>query len=179
MGTKAMKDSVKKKRFLKIIPFFIILVIIFAAVFSFLPAPKHIKNMLLNNKNDFVSIANIYYEDFKKHDDPFLAYSLCYKDNGKNLIRCHANGHEHEIILSDREYLAFQNIINKFQLDKHSLEFIYVYDSFVVFGIINKRESLIYSANDKRPLYVNSPDENPKWFNIRKVTDNWYYAFQS
>lgn len=168
-----------KKRFLKIALFSIVLVITFIVIRPYFSASPSIQNMLFENINDYNTMAEIYYNDFLKHDDSFLAYARYYEENDEYVVRCYSKEHEHKIVLSDYEYLACQNVINTFRLDGHPLEFIYVYDSFVVFGIANASETLIYSADNKRPSYVNSPKEKKQWFNIRKVTDNWYYAFNS
>lgn len=44
----------------------------------------------------------------------------------------------------------------------------------ISFGIDNGQYALIYSVDDKKPTFVNTPDENKKTA-VKKVKDNWYH----
>lgn len=166
-----------KKKIFKFSLIFIILVITCVSIYSFLPAPKYVKEMFRRYQNEYTLIADICYKDYQKHDNTFVGYSPGYKkDNKEYYIHCYLD--EHELELNEQEYAALSKVISDFNLDNHPLEFIYAYDGFVTFGIANKRESLIFSVYGTRPSYVNSPDEGHQWFNIRKITDNWYFAFE-
>ncbi len=163
---------------LKIILLIIVIFGVFVIALWNLSPPQHIKDILIPNEGDYTQIAEIYYEDSQKYTDLILAYSPCYENaDGEFLIHCYSL--KHDIVISADAYRAFQIVNGSFRLDKHQLERVYVYDTFVTFGIENGRESFIYSVEGKKPSYVNNPNEESKRNRIRKITDHWYYACSS
>lgn len=130
------------------------------------PAPEYIQDMVLNNKNDYDTMARLYHNDYQTHNAGIVAYawSSCLT-------------YDHKIILTDEESLSMQKVTDSYYLDKNSWDRVYVYDTFVTFGNINGRESLVYSVEDKRPSYINSPDEKDKHVAVKKITDHWYYVY--
>ena len=69
-----------------------------------------------------------------------------------------------------------KRIFDSYRLDKHSLDSVWVNKGFVCFGNINGRNSLIYSADDVEPNFVNRPSEKVEHVYIEKICDHWYYA---
>lgn len=161
------------KKYIKIGMIVLLFILILIIWIRNLPAPKHIRNMVLDNKNDYETIAKICYEDYQKHTMRKLVY-LSEKNSGIYCIE-----YNYYIILNDSERVGYQNVYDNFNLDGKPLEYFCVYDTFVSFCIVNGRESIIYSVDDKRPSYIKGPGERKKKIAIRKIKKHWYYAYDN
>ena len=59
--------------------------------------------------------------------------------------------------------------------DEGYLDTIEYYEERISFEIINGRYALVYSFNDEKPKFVNSPEEDGG-FSVKKIEDNWYHV---
>lgn len=136
-------------------------------------ASKHIRSIVLDNKGDYDAIANLYYEDYQKHNTSELIYV------GGKSGKIYCLTYDYNITLSDSEYISYQNVYGSFNLDGKSLEFVCTYETFVSFCTVNGRASIVYSANDEKPSYITSPNEEKKKVAVRKIADRWYYVYDN
>lgn len=164
----SQKQTVRMKKYLKYGLFVIAVLIIIIIWNRNKPAPERIRNMLLDNKDAYDAVARLYYNDYQTHHAGIVAYGWSY-----------CITYDHKILLTDEDYLNIQKVADSYNLDNKSWEGVYVYDTFVAFCIVNGRESLVYSVEDKRPTYINRPDDKDKHVTVRKITDHWYYAYDS
>ncbi|MCM1399318.1 MAG: hypothetical protein NC225_07555 [Clostridium sp.] len=129
--------------------------------------------MVLDNKHDYDTIAQLYYSDYRKY------YAgtgiLSYSGGDAHAIRCCSIIFDHKIVLTDEEYSSVQKIATSYRLGKKDWDSVYVYDTFVSFCTENGRESLVYSAKGKRPSYINTPDDDNGIIAVNKITEHWYY----
>lgn len=169
----SQKQTVRMKKYLKYGLFVIAVLIIIIIWNRNKPAPERIRSMLLDNKDAYDAVARLYYNDYQTHHAGMLSYS------GGNSSRISCDMYHHEIVLTDEECLNMQKVAASYYLDEQFWERVYVYDTFVAFCNINGRESLVYSVEDKRPTYINRPDDKDKHVTVRKITDHWYYAYDS
>lgn len=155
----------------------VIILLIVIVIWFVLPvsAPKRIRNMVLENVEDYTKTAEIYFEDFQTYDSDISVYST--GETGK--IFCYTQNTQdgfHEIELSIAEAESVQAVYNSYLLDKQIWTRIYVYNTFVSFCNENGRESLVYSVNGAKPQYVNTPDDELEHILVFQITDHWYYA---
>ena len=163
-----------KKNILKIgLPCLIIAIAAIAIIWNSF-APDFIKDIVIPNEEAYTVLAEMYYSN-SQGTDGVISYSPCYGNDKKEfLIHCYSS--QKDIVITDNQYQAFKVVNDSFELDDHSLSRIYVYDTFVTFGIENGRESLIYSVDGKKPTYVNTPNDKQSHCKIKKISTNWYYA---
>lgn len=62
--------------------------------------------------------------------------------------------------------------------DEGYLDTIRYNESRISFSIINGRYALVYSFNDEKPKYVNSPDESGG-ISVKKIENNWYHVVKN
>ncbi|MCM1083312.1 MAG: hypothetical protein NC428_07530 [Clostridium sp.] len=153
------------------ITFFCIMVI-WNRIYS---VPERIRQIILNNESDYTKVAEIYYKDFNSYN----AFVLVYSDGKNGSITCYTSQYDHEIILSEEEFVSFKQVHSSYLLDEKSLDRVYVYDNFVSFCNVRGRQSLVYSINGTPPAYVDAPYDNDKHIFTRKITVHWYYVYES
>lgn len=158
----------------------IVILAIFGAFFSIVliyPRPRisFDKNIMLDNKDAYTEIAQLCYKDFQKNTtDTEATYII---DENDEIIRLSTNVTDTVPIQLDIVQSEYSDRIKEtFELDDHCVSSIFVHDGFVSFGIANGRASFIYSTSDKKPDFVNSPNEDFDDIYVEKITDNWYYA---
>lgn len=153
----------------------IVIIVLIAAFLKFAekPAVSYEKSMLLDNQNVFETAAQacIEYELEDRVSGEVRIYDVDVDCN--NL---HSFHHKKDYSLTQEQKQAFQTVDSIFRLDHQGLENIFVVDDFVVFGIVNGGASVIYSASDEKPNFVNSPNEKNEHIFVEKITYNWYYA---
>ncbi len=125
--------------------------------------------------NEYTSMAEFYYNDFKKYDAKELIYLVPDNHNDK-FTWCITEENRHSLELSDEQLAAYIRIDNSYYLDKHSLEFICVYDGFVSFCNDGNRASYVYSIDDKKPECISSPDKPYKDIVVKKISEHWYWV---
>lgn len=125
--------------------------------------------------NEYTSMAEFYYNDFKKYDAKKLIY-LVPDDHNDKITWCITEGNKHSLELSDEQFAAYIRIDNSYYLDKHSLEYICVYDGFVSFCNDGNRASYVYSVKGDEPEYISDPDNLYKDIVIKKISEHWYWV---
>lgn len=161
-----------RKKYIK--AFIVILILFFILFFAFCrrPAISYDKDSFIAIKDSYTEIAKLIYNDYtKNHFDGIYSYGI---NSNKTRIFCYSSNNN--LILNNSEYKSLNKILDNFRLDKHSLSRIYAYNKFITFGTESGRASFVYSANDTRPQYVNTPDDNMNHIYIEKIMDNWYYV---
>jgi len=132
------------------------------------------ENILLDNQEAFTSLAMICYEHYRHtNSDLNERFTYAININNEKLI-CYTNNDEIKLDNSQLEFT--KKVLSVFKLAKKGLDRICVYESFIVFGIVNGRASFIYSLNNKKPSFVNRPDETASCIFVDEITTNWYYA---
>lgn len=137
--------------------------------------PPPFTGLLLNHGEAYNQTVQLIYDDFQKCECSGHGYWFTQKEEYAN-VSCEDKFKT--ILVNDSEYAYFQTVKNTFRVYKRGLDFISVNGNYIVFGIVTGRGSLIYSVNDEKPNFINSPGdkENYKWSRVRKVTDNWYFV---
>ncbi len=165
-----------KKKPLIITCFTVLSILVIAAFLKIgiKPTISYNKSMLADNQNSFETIAKACMEYHKKNAaadaDEVCLYTI--DKNANNLVCCH----NWQYYLTQEQRQAFITVKSVFRLDHQSLEYLYVNNDFVVFGIINGRASFIYSPYNKKPDFVNSPKGDEDNIFVEKITNNWFYA---
>lgn len=164
-----MKRNIEKYKKIGLVVLAVLLIIVIWNRYR--PASKRIKDKFLESLNDYNIMAEIYYEDYQKHSTRIMKYTNAESDN----IYCYDYGYE--IILSDEEIASCKRACEAYRrLLGRSTDGANVYDTFVSFGIAMAGVPIVYSAKDKRPSYINHPDDGVKPVIVEKITDHWYYV---
>jgi hypothetical protein len=177
------------KRYIKRIGltvFFIICITIIWLYFK--PAPDYIREPVLENEEDYTRIAELYYDDYlsnyQRLNQDVMAYTIA--DN--STIGSLADAYSPEkgycdpkdirwISLDEEETTSANVVIGTYKMmDNKGWEYAFVYDSFVTFCTVNGVESLVYSANGKRPSYVNTPDDDSKHIIVNRISKHWFHC---
>ncbi len=125
--------------------------------------------------SEYTSMAEFYYNDFKKYDAKKLIY-LVPDDHNDKFTWCITEENRHSLELNEEQLAIYIRIDDSYYLDKHSLEYICVYDGFVSFCNDGNRASYVYSIDDKKPEYISSPDNPYKDIVIKKISEHWYWV---
>ncbi len=125
--------------------------------------------------SEYTSLADFYYDDFKKYAEKKLIY-LVPDDHNDKYTWCITEGYNHSLELSKNQLKSYVEIDDSYYLDKHSLEYICVYEGFVSFCNDGGRTSYVYSVEDKKPQYISSPDKPYKDICIKKLASHWYWV---
>lgn len=131
------------------------------------------------NVKDF----DIYYKDFQTLVDVAKRYeSETEKSNEHFLLAEYKKGvlylnyQGKRINLSEEEFKSLNNIPKAFQCKDALFYGIGIYKNRISFNIHGSHYyALVYSADNSKPTYVNTPDENDDVF-VKKVRDNWYHV---
>ncbi|SFX39722.1 hypothetical protein [Ruminococcus sp. XPD3002] len=131
------------------------------------------KQILLDNQSAYNTLVQVCLSDFDtvKDSSSICTYSIS-KDNQSLL--CYNS--EKTIHLNSVQKQAAKVVNDTFRLDKHSLEYLRVTSDNVIFAIANGRASFIYSKDDVKPNFVNTPNEKNGKIYIEKMADNWYFV---
>lgn len=133
---------------------------------------KNTRDEFLKNLDDCNIMAEIYYKDFQHYGKGILRYSNI--KSGK--ISCY--DYNYEIVISDEEAASCQRAWNAyFEVIGHHTDGAIAYSTFVSFCMEDGRSAIVYSLNDKRPSYINYPDDGFKPVIVEKIIDHWYYVY--
>ena len=155
----------------------ITVIVLFLGVFAFLffiphPAISYNKELFIENKSyydDVVKMCKEYYKESKRTDTVFFSSA----NDGESLY-CYHNKEYYP--LTDEQRNSFKMVEETFRLDHQSLEDLIVTDEYVVFNIVNGRASFIYSDDNSKPNFVNTPKVDSQHIYVEKIVDNWYFA---
>ena len=125
--------------------------------------------------SEYTSMAEFYYNDFKKYDEKELIY-LVPDDHNDKFTWCITEENSHSLELNEEQLAIYIRIDDSYYLDKHSLEYICVYDGFVSFCNDGNRASYVYSVKGNEPQYVTSPDNPYKDIIVKKLSEHWYWV---
>lgn len=130
---------------------------------------------ITDNATAYKVLAQLYIEDYKKHaSGTSYAYSTGYEGDGECVISCYTGDY---IFSIEDEMLAYsKSIENSYYVDEQLWEYVRVNNNFVVFGNVNGRASVIYSANDKKPSFVGDPNEIDKNIYVKRIADNLFFS---
>ncbi|MBP3326471.1 MAG: hypothetical protein J6L77_08660 [Coprococcus sp.] len=133
---------------------------------------KNTRDKFLKNLDDCNIMAEIYYKEFRHYGTGIQRYSNV--KSGK--IYCY--DYSNEIVLSDEEIESCQKAWNAyFEVIGRHTDGAVAYDTFVSFCMEDGRSAIVYSEKDKRPSYINYPDDGFKPVIVEKITDHWYYVY--
>ncbi len=140
----------------------------------FLPVPaiSYNKELFIENKSYYDDVVTICQENYRKSKLTDVVVFDSSSD-GESLY-CYDNKEYYS--LTDEQKNSLKMVEEKFRLDHQSLEDISVTDNYVVFKIVNGRASFIYSIDDSKPKFVNTPKEDSQHIYVEKIVDNWYFA---
>lgn len=163
-----------KRKVLAIICFLVLLIAILAvSIMNWIgPVISYDEAMLTDNISSFESAARICM-DYHENNEGVSLFNI---DTDKHSLICYNNDGQFIYSLTQEQNQAFVTIISVFRLDHLGLENVFANDNFASFGIANGRASFIYSHSDKKPDFVNSPNEDFDDIYVEKITNNWYYA---
>jgi len=147
---------------------------------------KPIHAILHENREAYEIISHLLHGNFLECGSCLFHVYAASPSQDSNLIGNHTNenfflepGREISRALEYKENFAYWVIHDTFRMqrERYVLNAIRVFEKFVVFGTENGRESLIYSVEGCRPMFVNSPvGETYERISVRRITGNWYYA---
>lgn len=159
------------KKYKKIGIIILIIILIMIIYNRNLRVSKNTKDEFLMNLDNYNTMAEIYYNEYQKYNTGVLKYSNA--EDGK--IYCY--NYSYEIVLSDEDTTSCKNACEAYRrLLGRSIDTADAYDTFVSFGMADGRRAIVYSAKDKRPAYINHPDDGIKPVIVEKITDHWYYV---
>lgn len=81
------------------------------------------------------------------------------------------------ISLNEQEQKDLNIVESQFKDKDAKLEAIYVYKNRVSFETHNGIYTLVYSPDDKKPTFINKPDEDTD-FRVKKIGKCWYNVVQ-
>lgn len=159
-----------------IIVFAIFLCVVFCGVSTHYSTPIPCdRKKIIDNATAYIMLSQVYITDYKEHEsDSRYDYSKGYKKEEGYFIKCYTD--EYVFYLEREAFLCSEVIENTYYVDEQCWEYVRVNDNFVVFGNINGRASIIYSANDKKPSFVNDPNSIEKHIYVKKLADHLYFA---
>lgn len=140
--------------------------------FFSVPAISYDKELFIENKSYYDSVV-VTCKDFYKKSKLTEVVSFEPSSDGEFLY-CYDNKEYYS--LTDKQKNSFKIIEEKFRLDHQSLEDISVTENYVVFKIVNGRASFIYSNDNSKPNFVNTPKEDSQHIYVEKIVNNWYFA---
>lgn len=161
--------------------------IIFVLIY-FRPAPDYARNPILENKDDYTRIAEIYYNDYLSNHERLkknvMRYSTAdstiysYSDVEMSETTLNETDNIRIIELTAEETTSAYIILDTYKmLNNKDWNHVLVYDNFVSFGVVNGVESLVYSVDGTRPSYINSPETNDsKFIDVRRISKHWYHC---
>ena len=159
------------KKYIKIVVIIFIMMMIIIIYNRNRHVSKNTRDEFLMNLDDYNTMAEIYYNEYQKYNTGILTYSDA--EDGK--IYCY--NYSYEIVLNDEDTTSCKNACEAYRrLLGRSTDGANVYDTFVSFGMPDGRRAIVYSAKDKRPSYINHPDDGVKPVIVEKITDHWYYV---
>lgn len=136
------------------------------------PAISYNKELFLENKSYYNDVATICKENYKK--SKFTDVVSFEPSSDVESLYCYNNKEYYP--LTDEQKNSVKIVEEEFLLDHQSLEALTVTDTYVVFNIVNGRASFIYSDDNSKPEFVNTPKEDSKRIYVEKIVDNWYFA---
>lgn len=165
------------KKYYKIILVVIAVLIIVVLYKRYLPASKGFRDFFFKNLNDYNTMAEIYYEDYQKENTSEV---LIYTDaETGSIYRYRMYVNNIEIVLDEKEIASCERAcMNYRELIGESIDAVAVYDTFVSFEMRYGYCSIVYSVEDKRPFYINSPNSKDKNVIVRKIANHWYYVYE-
>ena len=148
----------------------IIGIIVLMMTITSIKPPEQIKNMILENEQEYNLVATTYHADYKNRKIDIGVYS----DGSDGIVYCYDENVTQEIIYSDESKRANQIVGDTYDLDDATWDRTYVYDKYVSFSNINGRESLVYSVDGSKPKYVNVPDDKVYNACAHRINKHWY-----
>jgi hypothetical protein len=133
------------------------------------------KSAVIDNQIAYRTLSCVFIDDYIKHDsNTTYTYSNGGRKDGECFIKCYTG----EYIFSIEPELAalIKVIKDTYSVDEQCWEYVRVNENFVAFGNVNGRASIIYSANDKKPSFVDDPNDIDKHIYVERIADNLYFA---
>lgn len=164
-----------------IIPILIILFIIIFFVYLiyglfFGPAIGFNNDILLNNLDDYNSVANFFCSEFNKSDAKELSHYINDNDNEDIKISHISDNYSYDLNIDSNILKSLNIVVNSYKIKYWGLMWINVSENFVSFCNESGYCSLIYSKNNIAPDFISKPSNKDKRLYISKICDNWYYA---
>lgn len=98
------------------------------------------------------------------------------KNSNNNYLTIISDGTKPQSIsLTDREQEDLNIVDGQFKDKDAQLDTIFVYNDRISFNTQNGLYTLVYSPHDKKPTFINSPDDKTN-FNVRKIKKCWYHV---
>lgn len=161
--------------------FIIIVLAIFLCIVFYVVSINHStpisydRQKVIDNATAYIMLSQVYITDYKEHDsNTRYDYSKgCKKEDGY-FVKCYTG--EYVLNLESEMFDCSKVIENTYYVDEQYWEYVRVNDNYVVFGNVNGRASIVYSANDKKPSFVDDPNSVDEHIYVEKIADNLYFA---
>lgn len=172
---KDMKRNIKKYKKIGLIALTILVIVVIYK--RYLPTSIRFSYDFIKHIDDYNVMAEIYYEDYKKNNtNEVLIYTA--PESGI-IYRYRLYVDNIEIVLCDEETESCQRACEHYRkVIGEDIDVVAVYDTFVSFEMRYGYCSIVYSAEDKRPFYINSPNSKDKNVIVRKIANHWYYVYK-
>ena len=160
----------KKKTTITII--ILLVVVLFFFTFFFRPTVSYDKQLFIKNKSSYDKVATFCYDCYQNSQSSIdiLVFSI----TNDNSLYCYDNREYYS--LTDEQKNSLRIVEETFSLDHHTLESLYVTDNYVIFNIVNGRATFIYSVDNSKPTFVNTPKEDSQYIYVEKIVEHWYFA---
>lgn len=133
------------------------------------------RKKVIDNSTAYIILSQVYINDYKEHNpNTRYDYSKGYKKDDGYFIKCYTS--EYDFALESETYNCSKAIENTYYVDEQFWEYVRVNDNFVVFGNVNGRASIIYSANDTEPSFVDDPNSIDNHIYVERIAEKLYFA---
>lgn len=163
------------KEFLIIFLSILLCVVLFATLTNRSTPISCDRENVIDNSAAYIVLSQVYINDFKEHNsNTRYDYSKGYKNDDGYFIKCYTG--EYALYLESEIFNCSKTIENTYYVDEQLWEYVRVNENFVVFGNVNGRASIIYSANDIKPSFVDDPNSIDEHIYVEKIVENLYFA---
>lgn len=133
------------------------------------------KGKVINNSTAYIMLSEVYINDYNEHkSNTRYDYSKGYKNDDGYLIKCYTG--EYDLYLESEIFNYSKAIENSYYVDEQFWEYARVNENFVVFGNVNGRAAIIYSANDTEPSFVDDPNSIDNHIYVERIAENLYFV---
>ncbi len=136
------------------------------------------KKKVIDNSTAYIMLSQVYLNDYKEHDsNTRYDYSKGYKKEDGYFIKCYTG--EYVFCLESETFDCSKTIENTYYVDDQLWEYVRVNDNFVVFGNVNGRASVIYSANDIKPSFVDDPNSIDEHIYVERIAEKIIFCIRA
>lgn len=141
--------------------------------------PEQLRKDMIEYEDVYTAVVELYYQDYQNYDADVIHYD---KPSGTE-ISCREQEacEQHRIPLNDTDRSNIEIVRNTYQGLQHNYQWdgVTVSDNFVTFTSEYRMQSIVYSIDGTKPVYVNGPPYNHsrETEGVDKITHHWYFIY--